>query len=65
MDANALYMIATIAVYLVGMILVGVFLSKKNETTADFYLGGRKMGPFVTAMSAARSGLSSALTRSA
>ena len=61
MDANALYMIATIAVYLVGMILVGVFLSKKNETTADFYLGGRKMGPFVTAMSAEASDMSSYL----
>ena len=45
MDANALYMIATIAVYLVGMILVGVFLSKKNETTADFYLGAARWAP--------------------
>ena len=61
MNANALYMIATIAVYLVAMILVGVFLSKKNETTADFYLGGRKMGPFVTAMSAEASDMSSYL----
>ncbi len=48
-----------IGVYLFGMIIVGAMFSKKNETAGDFYLGGRKLGPFVTAMSAEASDMSS------
>ena len=43
--------IATIVIYLVGMLLVGFVYSKSNEDSSDFYLGGRTMGPLVTAMS--------------
>ena len=49
----------TIAVYLIGMVMVGFFFSKKNNTAGDFYLGGRKLGPLVTAMSAEASDMSS------
>ncbi|MBR4060801.1 MAG: sodium/proline symporter [Lachnospiraceae bacterium] len=48
----------TMGVYLFGMIIVGAMFSK-NETAGDFYLGGRKLGPFVTAMSAEASDMSS------
>ena len=41
--------IATIVIYLVGMLLVGFVYSKSNEDSSDFYLGGRTMGPLVTA----------------
>ena len=41
------------------MIVVGIIFSKGNEDTGDFYLGGRKLGPFVTAMSAEASDMSS------
>ena len=51
--------IATIVIYLVGMLLVGFAYSKSNEDSTDFYLGGRKMGPLVTAMSAEASDMSS------
>ena len=51
--------IATIVIYLVGMLLVGFVYSKSNEYSSDFYLGGRKMGPLVTAMSAEASDMSS------
>ena len=44
--------IVTIIVYLAAMLLVGFAYSKTNNDSADFYLGGRKMGPLVTAMSA-------------
>ena len=44
--------VATIVVYLAAMLFVGFAYSKSNEDSTDFYLGGRKMGPFVTAMSA-------------
>ena len=33
--------IATIVIYLVGMLLVGFVYSKSNEDSSDFYLGGR------------------------
>lgn len=33
--------------------------SKNNHDTTDFYLGGRKLGPLVTAMSAEASDMSS------
>lgn len=49
----------TIAVYLLGMLYVGYVCSKKNRDTDDFYLGGRKLGPLVTAMSAEASDMSS------
>lgn len=51
-------MLITMGVYLFGMIIVGAMFSK-NETAGDFYLGGRKLGPFVTAMSAEASDMSS------
>ena len=51
--------IDTIVIYLVGMLLVGFVYSKSNEDSTDFYLGGRKMGPLVTAMSAEASDMSS------
>ena len=51
--------IVTIVVYLAAMLLVGFAYSKTNNDSTDFYLGGRKMGPLVTAMSAEASDMSS------
>ncbi len=55
--------IATIVVYLVAMVLVGVYFSRKGGSASshEFYLGGRKLGPVVTAMSAEASDMSSYL----
>lgn len=50
-----------IVVYLLAMLAIGFVFSKQNESTSDFYLGGRKMGPLVTAMSAEASDMSSYL----
>lgn len=54
-------MIGAIVVYLVGMVYVGYYYSKKGGgfTANEFYLGGRKLGPLVTAMSAEASDMSS------
>ncbi|MDO5409967.1 MAG: sodium/proline symporter [Lachnospiraceae bacterium] len=49
----------TIIVYLGMVLFVGYLCSRKNKNTDDFYLGGRKLGPFVTAMSAEASDMSS------
>ena len=49
----------SIVVYLVGMLVIGWMCAKKNSSVDDFYLGGRKLGPLVTAMSAEASDMSS------
>lgn len=49
----------TIIAYLSMMIIIGVLFSRKNSNVGDFYLGGRKLGPIVTAMSAEASDMSS------
>lgn len=57
-SAQICIMIA-IAVYLVIMLIIGIVCSRGNNTVDDFYLGGRKLGPIVTAMSAEASDMSS------
>lgn len=49
----------SIVIYLLFMLWIGWICAKKNESVDDFYLGGRKLGPFVTAMSAEASDMSS------
>lgn len=61
MKSNLICMLITIVAYLILMIVVGILASKKNKDTSDFYLGGRKLGPIVTAMSAEASDMSSYL----
>lgn len=61
MQSNVIGILVTIIVYLVGMIAIGVVFSKKNKDVGDFYLGGRKLGPLVSAMSAEASDMSSYL----
>ncbi|MBQ4309249.1 MAG: sodium:proline symporter, partial [Lachnospiraceae bacterium] len=56
--SNIVIMIA-IGAYLLMMVIIGALFSKKNKNTDDFYLGGRKLGPIVTAMSAEASDMSS------
>ena len=41
------------------MVGIGIWFSKRNNNVNDFYLGGRKLGPLVTAMSAEASDMSS------
>jgi len=61
MNAASICILLTICVYLIGMLWIGFHYARKNESTSDFYLGGRKLGPFVTAMSAEASDMSSYL----
>ena len=51
--------LVSIVIYLVGMLAIGAIYSKKNNTTEDFYLGGRKLGPYVVALSTEASDMSS------
>ena len=59
MGTSTILILVTIVCYLGMMIAIGAKFSKKNKDTSDFYLGGRKLGPFVTAMSAEASDMSS------
>ena len=43
--------LVAIGVYLVGMLVIGLIYSKDQSNAGDFYLGGRKLGPIVTALS--------------
>ena len=61
MTTTQILILTSIIVYLIATIAIGVWSSRKNETTEDFYLGGRKLGPIVTAMSAEASDMSSYL----
>ena len=40
------------------MIMIGVMYAKKNNSSSDFFLGGRKVGPWMTALSAEASDMS-------
>ena len=37
--------------YAIGMVVVGLYFSKKNNNTEDYLLGGRKMNPLMLGMS--------------
>ena len=52
-------LLAVIVLYMIMMLVIGFRFSKDNKNAGDFYLGGRKLGPFVTAMSAEASDMSS------
>jgi len=54
------FIIGTIVVYLLVMVLTGFYFSQNGDNSSEgFYLGGRKLGPFVAAMSAEASDMSS------
>ena len=61
MTSGQIGILASIITYLVLMVYVGYYFSKKGsgDSADEFYLGGRKLGPLVTAMSAEASDMSS------
>ena len=59
MSGTSIVILCTILAYMCVLIGVGVYNVKKNKSSEDFYLGGRKMGPLVVAMSAEASDMSS------
>lgn len=62
MTSNQICVMATIIFYLFFVIFTGVMIGRRSKKSAEgFYLGGRGMGPIVTAMSAEASDMSSYL----
>lgn len=59
MSGNSLmWIVIAFAAYLIGMIVVGILCAKQNNSTEDYFLGGRKLGGFVAALSAQASDMS-------
>ena len=59
MTTSQICILAVIILYLAFVLFIGIKYSRTNKTTEDYYLGGRKLGPIVTAMSAEASDMSS------
>ena len=58
MDKTLQIMVAMIS-YMVVVIVIGLFCAKRaNKNSEEFFLGGRSLGPWVTAMSAEASDMS-------
>lgn len=58
MTTSTWIMLGTIIAYMFMMLFIGISAAGKSKTSSDFYLGGRKLGPLVTAMSAEASDMS-------
>lgn len=62
MNGSQISIAVTIVLYLLMTIGIGAYFSRRSSSsTSEFYLGGRKLGPLVTAMSAEASDMSSYL----
>ena len=63
MNNAQLLIVGTIITYLACMLLIGLYFNRKGSgnTSHEFFLGGRSLGPLVTAMSAEASDMSSYL----
>ncbi|MBD5152641.1 MAG: sodium/proline symporter [Oscillibacter sp.] len=62
MTSAQICIVLAIAIYLIAMIGIGLFFNRTSgSSSSDFYLGGRRLGPVVTAMSAEASDMSSYL----
>ena len=60
MTTSQICIMATIILYLCFVIVTGIMIGRRSKKSAEgFYLGGRGMGPLVTAMSAEASDMSS------
>ncbi len=59
MSPDTIQMLIVMIVYIIAIIAVGIMYSKKANKSSDYYfLGGRTLGPWVTAMSAEASDMS-------
>ena len=59
MDSNTLQILIAMIVYMAIVIGIGVLFAKRaNQNSENYFLGGRTLGPWVTAMSAEASDMS-------
>ena len=59
MDGNTIQILIAMILYMAVVIGIGVLYAKRaNKSSEEYYLGGRSLGPWVTAMSAEASDMS-------
>lgn len=58
MTSLTAWILVAFVIYLFIMVAIGAVYSKKNENAEDYFLGGRKLGGFVAALSAQASDMS-------
>ena len=59
MDGKTLQIMIAMVIYMAVVIVIGVVFAKRaNKSSEDYFLGGRSLGPWVTAMSAEASDMS-------
>lgn len=58
MNSSLIAIIIAFVIYLSMMIFIGLRYAKNNSNSSDFFLGGRKIGPWMTALSAEASDMS-------
>lgn len=59
MDPNTLQILIAMVIYMAAVVFIGVAFAKRaNQSSEHYFLGGRTLGPWVTAMSAEASDMS-------
>lgn len=59
MDSNTIQILVAMVVYMAIVVVIGlVFTKRANTNSEEYFLGGRSLGPWVTAMSAEASDMS-------
>lgn len=59
MDGQTIQILIAMVIYMAAVIAIGIIFSKKaNQDSSQYFLGGRSLGPWVTAMSAEASDMS-------
>ena len=59
MNGQTLQILIAMIVYMTIVIAIGIIFAKRaNASSEDYFLGGRSLGPWVTAMSAEASDMS-------
>lgn len=59
MEEIFLVVLLAMAAYMLVVLAIGLYYGKKNKTSDDYFIGGRNLGAWVTAMSAEASDMSS------
>ena len=59
MDSNTIQILIAMIIYMAAVIVIGLVYAKRaNKNSEEYFLGGRSLGPWVTAMSAEASDMS-------
>ncbi len=59
MDGNTIQILVAMIIYMAAVIVIGLVYAKRaNKNSEEYFLGGRSLGPWVTAMSAEASDMS-------